>query len=274
MRCPIDLSDLDALVLAEVESLSLPRAARASEARSECNPERAPECQRAPTARDRRRTASAALLMRQQHGRDPQRAGRARSGEEAEGLFDEPLELSDPGGDRYDDPASDGPTAADLLSPEEQAFIARAAGFLSGRPNADLILDRIWSQAIESNPNGLYDPESADALSDADSEPSADASGAAPRTDGWPEAASANLPAQPRSAIGTGDIGPDGPPLLGLAADRSDGRARGRPGPVGVSGKPRAAKTRSEPPLAPIPDPARAAEAPATGSPVFEARTD
>lgn len=45
---------------------------------------------------------------------------------------------------------------AGLLSPEEEAFITRAVGFLSQRPEADIILNRIWEQLTELDPEGYY----------------------------------------------------------------------------------------------------------------------
>ena len=88
------------------------------------------------------------------------------TGEEAEGLFDQPLDFSEP------DPDADGPTAADLLTQEENAFLSRAIGFLSGRPSANLILDQIWSQVVAAASDGCYDPEEADGLGEATPGPS------------------------------------------------------------------------------------------------------
>ena len=155
MRRPHDLSpvlsDLNALVLAEIASLG--RTARPVEARSD-------------PVRDRPGPGPVASRPPPQSGlavRSPShRRGVEPSGEEAEGLFDEPCDRPDPD----EDAAADGPTAADLLTPEEQAFIARAVGFLSGRPGADLILDRIWSQVTDARPDRFYDPEDPDALAE------------------------------------------------------------------------------------------------------------
>ena len=132
-----EISDLDALVLAEIASLGQGRLADSAETGTN-------------TSRNQRDTGirRSSATPRPPSGirddRDPRRPTGHPSGEEAEGLFDG---FFDPG-DPHDDLTADGPTAADLLSPEEQAFVARAVGFLSERANADLILDRIWSQAL------------------------------------------------------------------------------------------------------------------------------
>jgi hypothetical protein len=272
MQRPTDILSLDALVLAEIESLGQGQPSRAADPWSGAtrDPMHNPTGDR-PRGRprpppERTRAAPPAARLHPGPDRDPRRTPRARSGEEAEGLFDEPFDPADPGAGRYDDPAADGPTAADLLTPEEQAFIARAAGFLSGRPNADLILDRIWSQAIESRADGLYDPESADALPELkpepEPEPSAEASGPAPRAGGWPEPSGVDRPAQRPPTVRTGGLGVEEPALSGLAAARPDGRQRGRRGPVGVSSKPQAAETCSDPSPTPISTPTSTPETP------------
>lgn len=163
-----DLADLDALVLAEIASLGrgrIPQTANTCEAKgSDITSDRGrPESGRGWPSPQVPQPAAPIRAVR----RDDSLA-RGLSGEEAEGLFDQPFDLAeeDEGG------PAEGPTAADLLTPEEQAFIARAVGFLSGRPSADLILDRVWSQAIQSRPDGFYDPETPDPYPGADPEPS------------------------------------------------------------------------------------------------------
>lgn len=218
-----DLSTLDALVLAEIESLGHGRQARAVTGRPA--PESASARKRPGGASDQMRTFA---KWPGQAARGPCAEATApnRSGEEAEGLFDEPFELADPG----DDPSRDGPTAADLLSPEELAFVARAAGFLSGRPNADLILDRIWSQALGSQPDGFYDPDCSEVWPHANPEPRAAADG----SDKGPEAPGAtDADDRPRSraasesAAAPSDIRPR--PVAAATAIASPG-ARGQSG--------------------------------------------
>ncbi|CRI66227.1 hypothetical protein THIOKS12690008 [Thiocapsa sp. KS1] len=133
-----DLADLDALVLAEIESLTAHRAG----ARSKQAP-----CGDAPTpaanggAREPKAKASVAPI------RSAPERRRESFGEEAELLFEEP--------EPADDNAADSALAG-LLSPEEEAFITRAVGFLSQRPEADIILNRIWEQLTELDPEGYY----------------------------------------------------------------------------------------------------------------------
>ena len=183
-----DLSDLNALVLAEIASLG--RTARPVEARSDPlrdRPGPGPVASRSP------QPGLAARSPSHRRGVEP-------SGEEAEGLFDEPCDRPDPD----EDAAADGPTAADLLTPEEQAFIARAVGFLSGRPSVDLILDRIWSQVTDAKPDRFYDPEEPDALAEPAPQPE-------PAGD-WPEA-------RPELCVAAGEI-PAGESAAAAAPDR------------------------------------------------------
>jgi hypothetical protein len=151
-------------------------------------------------------------------------------------LFDGLLDPGDP----HDDLTADGPTAADLLTPEEQAFVARAAGFLSGRANADLILDRIWSVVTASRPDGFYDPEAQDALAEIRPDPGADRSvqdprredttGVAPKQDPARENAEACAETRPVQLVtGVRQPGKDPPPLPSQPAAHARDAAAGNP---------------------------------------------
>ena len=133
-----DLLDLDALVLAEIESLTARRdAARTKQTTRAAAPTPVAEGTE-PTARVK---ASVARIRN-----TPERR-RESFGEEAELLFEEPEPLVEDAAER---------APAGLLSPEEEAFITRAVGFLSRRPEADIILNRIWEQLTELDPEGYY----------------------------------------------------------------------------------------------------------------------
>lgn len=134
----MDLLDLDALVLAEIESLTTRRDA----VRSRQAPCAAP----VPPAEAAERKAKASVA---QLRRAPER-GPDGFGEGAELLFEgleppeSPVEVEPDGQE------------TGLLCPEEEAFITRAVGFLSRRPAADIILNRIWEQLTELDPEGYY----------------------------------------------------------------------------------------------------------------------
>lgn len=140
-----DFNDLDAMVLAEIESLQggltlrrgrIRRAARAEDARDDAKTDA---------------STSAPMRAARIHGDD--RAERGYTGEEAELLFDSEA-LKDGSGNvnEHDD------APESLFSAEEQAFLARAVGFLSGRDNADMILGRIWEQLTAEQPDAFFDP--------------------------------------------------------------------------------------------------------------------
>jgi hypothetical protein len=241
-----DPLDLDALVLAEIESLGRWRPAHGDDwpgatrerPRSGLQPAPEPAPGQARTAPQR---TGPAAPIRPTRGQGAAPATRPRSGEEAEGLFDEPFERCNPDRDPQRDSAEDGPTATDLLSPEEQAFVARAAGFLSGRLNADLILDRIWSQANESRLDGFYDPDRADLGPDDGNDPDALGAELAEGPDEGPDQGPAPAPAQTASRLDggrePGAAGPASAPAAGLAAAR----------PVPVAGQPRGSGARPGP---------------------------
>jgi hypothetical protein len=139
-----DLLDLDALVLAEIESLTSRRdATRARRIKGAAAP--TPVAGETET-RDRPNTQPKGKASVAPIRSAPERR-RESSGEEAELLFEEP--------EPADDNAADSALAG-LLSPEEEAFITRAVGFLSQRPEADIILNRIWEQLTELDPEGYY----------------------------------------------------------------------------------------------------------------------
>lgn len=169
-----DLRELDTLVLAEIESLTRctrplhPRRAMASDPRRQ--PETKPDKRREPVP-----------LSKVTRIRGEERENEALSGEEAELLFDEDNEL----GDLSDVEEDEHGAAASLFSPEEEAFITRAVGFLAQRDNADMILNRIWEQLTEADPEGFFRPEDAErpASPGADAKP-APAGDAAPGSSG------------------------------------------------------------------------------------------
>lgn len=137
-----DLADLDALVLAEIESLTAHRAgARSQQAPGGDAPTPAANGgAREPKPKAKAKASVAPIRSAPERRRES-------FGEEAELLFEEPEPAveSDADSDR-----------AGLLSPEEEAFITRAVGFLSQRPEADIILNRIWEQLTELDPEGYY----------------------------------------------------------------------------------------------------------------------
>lgn len=53
-----------------------------------------------------------------------------------------------------------GSTGDGLLQPEEEAFVASTGAWLAGRPNADMLIDAIWSraQAKAPDPDAPTDP--------------------------------------------------------------------------------------------------------------------
>jgi hypothetical protein len=173
------------------------------------------------------------------------------TGEEAEGLFDEPLDFAGLGeGSAGQDPG-DGPNDSELLCPEERAFVERAVGFLAARPTADLILDRIWSALTDARPDGFYDPDDLDPCqgppgpagpdraepldgpglagagpqADPLGESSGPRAGPAPRAKGA-RVALASPPGGRVAPAGGGRPGPDRGPDRGL--DRGQGEAQGQ----------------------------------------------
>jgi hypothetical protein len=138
--------DLDALVMAEIESVGRGRPLRTPAARA-----RPPGAGRRP-ARGRVREGPAAPRSPSRiYGED--RSADGVSGEEADGLFDLPLETDDEG--LVDSPSTE---PQGLFSPEEQAFVSRAVGFLSGHENADMILGQIWERITEEAPEAFFRP--------------------------------------------------------------------------------------------------------------------
>jgi hypothetical protein len=124
------LNELDALVLAEIESLSRTEHPR--------RPPRAPE-HRAPAP------ASFRPARRSEPPAEEKFTGEA---------FDEQAVLAD--NTEEEEPQEE--SSVELLSPEEQAFVSRAVGFLSNRGNADMILTRVWEQLTEADPEAFFRP--------------------------------------------------------------------------------------------------------------------
>jgi hypothetical protein len=139
-----DLLDLDALVLAEIESLTARRdAARPKQTARAAAPTSLAEdaeSRERPTTQPKAKASVAPIRSAPERRRES-------FGEEAELLFEEPEPLVEDAAER---------APAGLLSPEEEAFITRAVGFLSQRPEADIILNRIWEQLTELDPEGYY----------------------------------------------------------------------------------------------------------------------
>jgi hypothetical protein len=132
-----DYPDLDALVLAEIESaFSRHRRYTQRLKPTETEPELEPETLSEPAN---------PVEVTRIHGDNRPASG--MSGEEAELL------------DRF--PEADGTELDDLpppslFSPEEEAFIHRAIGFLSGRENGDMILGQIWERVTRDHPEDFY----------------------------------------------------------------------------------------------------------------------
>lgn len=132
------LSDLDALVLAEIKSAS-GRQGRRRPAIQASTPQRRDS--RAEEVEAQAQSREVARI----HGED--RDNEALSGEEA-ALLDLPeMAMVE----------SEDLPPAKLFTPEEEAFMHRAIGFLSGRDNGDVILGRIWEQLTESHPERYYE---------------------------------------------------------------------------------------------------------------------
>jgi hypothetical protein len=139
-----DCVDLDALVLAEIESLIARRKAAHEQPRTRTNPAQTPPP--GPHDTSLQRGARVAPL-RTPSERTFEWTGESFD-EDPEALFAEPP--PNPG----QEPEEAHPS---LLSPEEEAFITRAVGFLSQRAEADIILNRIWEQLTELDPEGYYE---------------------------------------------------------------------------------------------------------------------
>jgi hypothetical protein len=133
--------DLDALVLAEIESLS-----------------RAEHHRRPPRGPDHRAPAPAASVR-------PARRSERPAEEEFTGeAFDEQAALAD----SSEEDESQENSSVELLSPEEQAFISRAVGSLSNRGNADMILTCVWDQLTEADPEAFFRPAEEGSQPDSD----------------------------------------------------------------------------------------------------------
>jgi len=131
--------DLDALVLAEIESLH-------RRGRGRTRPMPSTGVEDLPATEP----ASAAGVAQI---RGTESEGEVFSGEEAAGLFDESIGESTELGELE----QDGHAAVDgLYSAEEDAFITRAVGFLTQRDNADVILNQIWQQVMEGYSEEFY----------------------------------------------------------------------------------------------------------------------
>lgn len=129
MRHETDYPDLDALVLSEIESAS-GRRRRHQDDNGSVQP------------REGGPPAVARI-----HGDARLESG--MSGEEAE-LLEQPS----PAVSELDDLPP--PT---LFTPEEEAFMHRAVGFLSDRENGDMILGQIWERITQENPEAFYTAE-------------------------------------------------------------------------------------------------------------------
>ncbi len=148
------VEELDALVLAEIESLARHTRPPNLKQTSASGPERR---QSRVRLENRGKPVSASKVARI---RGEDREGDVLSGEEAEELVEEPIEFGDLPGVEEDEHAQ----ATTLFSAEEEAFVTRAVGFLARRDNADIILNRIWEQLTEADPEGFFRPEGLERL--------------------------------------------------------------------------------------------------------------
>jgi hypothetical protein len=146
MKREQEYEDLDALVLAEIESIGRVQKRRTGDQRKDAVQMQRPLSSAQPT-----------VIPLAKHG-DGDHAAEGVSGEEAEALFELPVaeefaylvEVSEPSADA-------------LYSTEEQAFMSRAIDFLKGRDNADMILGQIWEQLTSDDPQAFYAAEDAPA---------------------------------------------------------------------------------------------------------------
>jgi hypothetical protein len=134
--------DLEALVLAEIESASGSRKRRRRPV-----PQPAPVPQHPEAIQEAESAILPPVSSAVSRIRGDDRNGSGLSGEEAELLDRVPLpdlgELDDLPPPR-------------LFSPEEEAFMHRAVGFLSGRENGDMILGQIWERITREHPETFY----------------------------------------------------------------------------------------------------------------------
>lgn len=133
-------TDLDALVLAEIESASGGRPNRPSDARS-------PKRHEAGNLTRKEKRLALPRDVSRIHGTE--RDSRDLSGEEAE-FLEQPLEMEEPEQEEL--------SPSKLFTPEEEAFMHRAVGFLNGRENGDMILGQIWERLMENHPESFYLP--------------------------------------------------------------------------------------------------------------------
>lgn len=148
----VELDDLDALVLAEIESISgRVRSNGVRPMQDRAQPRSTPTPGELPRRRSR---AAVAPIQGRKRQETP------HSGEDAEGLFDEPFAVEAPDPER-----DEAPPIASLLTPEEDAFITRAVGFLTEREHADMILGQIWEALTEQRPDGFFEAPMAEDVS-------------------------------------------------------------------------------------------------------------
>ena len=148
-------ADLDKLVLAEIESLTGGRAPgrrRTHRGRMRVVNDQRPE---QPAAVDDGSTGDKVVAL---SGANPETG--EFFGEEAAALLEPEDEHGNQGVTPDDVLGAPMEPGAEIFSSEEQAFITRALGFLSGRDNADLILGRVWEQVTAaSSPDEFFLPE-------------------------------------------------------------------------------------------------------------------
>ena len=66
-------------------------------------------------------------------------------------------------------PPDEDPAGPPLFDSEEESFIARTVAWLGERPNADMLLEEVWRQAVREAPEDSDDPEGP-AVDEADDE--------------------------------------------------------------------------------------------------------
>lgn len=147
-------ADLDKMVLAEIELLTdgrAPSRSRPHAAGMRVVDDRHPD---RPTAVDDEPSGDKVVALT---GANP---GRGEFfGEEATTLLEPEDELGNQGATSEDVPDDSMEPGTEIFSPEEQAFITRALGFLSGRENADMILGRVWEEVTaSSSPDAFFSP--------------------------------------------------------------------------------------------------------------------
>lgn len=137
--------ELDALVLAEIESLGRPRGQRQVRALAAQDEIEQPARKRGTPVDE------TALHL----ARETELEGLVERGEMPD-LESEEVPLA---ADWDEEKTEEETYTTELLSAEEQAFVTRAVGFLVHRDNKDVILGQIWERLAEAAPESFFRPE-------------------------------------------------------------------------------------------------------------------